>query len=379
MRSKAKVTDHLLIDRPRMLLVLPEAFNCSGGIQMFCRGLSLAAGQWAESTAGTIDALVLNDSVAPDPRYVNGGFSSYFGAGKSKSRLLRTYLKLIFQTKYDLIIFGHVYLSPLALFARLLHPGVKYVVMTYGVEVWHPLSRIQRYALGHANTVLAISDYTGEQLVKHRSAAADKIRIFPCTLDPYWQFDVAPEKEAGGPPVILSVTRMNVNDRYKGIDNVILSLPAVVSEVGPLEYKVIGEGDDVPRLRALAAGLGVSRYLSFAGPMSEAELRSQYQRCSLFVLPSRKEGFGIVFLEAMAFRKAVVGGAHGGTPSVVKDGETGLLVDNDDVPGIARSIIKLLKDDDRRSRFGNAGHERVVSQFTFDHFERNFRNIVESV
>src|SRR5205823_13333779 len=104
---------------------------------------------------------------------------------------------------------------------------------------------------------------------------------------------------------------------------------------------------------------GVARYVHFMGGVSEAELRGLYKRCSLFVMPSRKEGFGIVFLEAMAYGKPVVGGAHGGTPSVVRDGETGLLVESSDVAGIADSIILLLGNEEMRKTFGLAGHKRL--------------------
>ena len=150
---------------------------------------------------------------------------------------------------------------------------------------------------------------------------------------------------------------------------------AVVQEIGPVEYRVIGQGDDVPRLRALAAGLGVARYVNFMGGISDAELRSQYGRCSLFVMPSKKEGFGIVFLEAMAYGKPVIGGAHGGTPSVVKDGETGLLIDNADIVGIANSISQLLSNEGMREQFGNAGHQRLLDEFTFEKFEHNLQEV----
>jgi glycosyltransferase involved in cell wall biosynthesis len=172
---------------------------------------------------------------------------------------------------------------------------------------------------------------------------------------------------------------MEKEDRYKCIDNVIRSLPAIVREAGPVDYRVVGRGDDVPRLKALAAGLGMSRYVNFMGGVSDAELRVQYQNCSLFVMPSRKEGFGIVFLEAMAYGKPVVGGAHGGTPSVVKDGETGLLVDSSDVAGIAQAITRLLSDKKMREEFGRAGHQRLLDKFTFDKFEYNLQEVFRSL
>ena len=345
---------------------------------MFCRALCLAAGGWARDTGASVSALVLNDAIAPDARYVNGGFTSYLGAGKSKTKFVRQYLRQIVSNHYDWIIFAHVSLSPLALVARLFNPRVKIGIAAYGIEVWGPLSKLQREALRAADVVLAISEYTKAQVARHAEIDPDKIRIFPCTLDPHWEIDAYTTTPGRTPPVILSVARINKDDRYKGIDNVIRSLPAVVREVGPVDYRVVGRGDDAPRLRAIAAGLGVSRYVNFMGSVAEAELREQYKRCSLFVMPSNEEGFGIVFLEAMAFGKPVVGGANGGTPSVVNDGETGLLVDSSDVAGVGQSLINLLNDRELRERLGQAGHQRLLDNFTFDKFERNFREVVES-
>jgi glycosyltransferase involved in cell wall biosynthesis len=299
--------------------------------------------------------------------------------GRSKAKLVGHYLMRMCTTRYDQIIFGHVYLSPLALFAKLLNPAVKIGVISYGIEVWQPLTKIQRWALARADVILAISDHTKGEVIRHNNVSAEKLTIFPCTLDPYWkESEPAPESEVT-PPVILSVARMKKEDRYKGIDNVIKSLAAVVRSVGPVEYVVVGQGDDVPRLKALASGLGVSRYVRFMGGVSDDELRALYQGCSVFVMPSKKEGFGIVFLEAMAYGKPVVGGAHGGTPSVVKDQETGLLVESDDVAGIAESLIALLSDKNMRQALGEAGHRRLLAEFTFGKFERNLGEVFRAL
>jgi glycosyltransferase involved in cell wall biosynthesis len=359
----------------KVLLVLPETFNCAGGIQMFCRALCLAAGKWAQRNEASVDALVLNDDMPPDKSYVNGGFASYVGAGKSKTKFIYRYLRQTLASNYLWIIFGHVSLSPLALFTKSLNSKAKIGVVAHGVEVWKPLPRAQRKALHQVDLILAVSDYTKGELIKYNALPSEKISIFPNTLDPHWNSTPPVTKLESSPPVILSVTRLNKEDRYKGIDSVIRSLPVVVQEIGPVEYRVVGQGDDVPRLRALAAGLGVARYVNFMGGISDAELRSQYGRCSLFVMPSKKEGFGIVFLEAMAYGKPVIGGAHGGTPSVVKDGETGLLLDNADIAGIANSISQLLSSERMREQFGNAGHQRLLDEFTFEKFEHNLQEV----
>jgi len=362
----------------RILLVLPEAFECAGGIQMFCRTLCLAAGRWAKRHNAQLSALALNDSTAPDTRYVNGGFASYVGAGKSKAKFIRHYLRHIATSRYDLIIFGHVSLAPLALVLSRFKSGVKTGVITYGLEVWQPLTKAQRMALEKMDFVLAISDYTKNQLSEQRVVSADKIRLFPCSLDPYWEMQTHVPATSSTPPVILSVVRMGKEDRYKGIDSVIKSLPLIVRELGPVVYRIVGRGDDVPRLKALAEQLAVSQYVSFTGGLPEEELREHYRRCSVFVMPSEKEGFGIVFLEAMAYAKPVIGGAHGGTPSVVKDGETGLLVNHQDIAGISQAIIRILSDKEMSERFGRAGRARLLNEFTFQKFESNLDEVFRS-
>jgi glycosyltransferase involved in cell wall biosynthesis len=353
----------------RLLLLLPEVFGRAGGIQMFCRALCLAAGRWAQSNDASVTALALNDNVAPDERYI-GGFDYYAGAAGVKAKFIWYYLRQVAASRCDWVVFGHVALSPLVTLAKLFNPGVKTCVVTYGIEVWRPLSKAQQRALRQADVVLAISDYTKGQLTRRSGVAPEKIRVVPCALDPHWGAAAPDAGREPAPPILLSVTRLVKEDRYKGIDNVIRSLPEVVCDAGPVEYRVVGRGDDVPRLRALADGVGVGRYVNFMGGLSDAELREQYRLCSVFVLPSREEGFGIVFLEAMAHGKPVVGGAHGGTPSVVKEGETGLLVDSSDVAGIADSITRLLGDEELRRSLGRAGHRRLLDEFTFNKFEQ---------
>lgn len=346
---------------------------------MFCRALSMAAGRWAKREGACVSAVVLNDGSEPDARYVNGGFDCFVHAGRSKTKFVGNYLRLLTGSRYDLIVSAHVSLAPLALLARARGRNVHTAVIAYGVEVWRPLPLAQRAALRRADAVLSISDYTAEELSRWGGVEAGKIKLFPCTLDPFWEVKSieAPAADSSV-PVMLSVVRMEKEDRYKGIDRVIESLPAVVREVGAVDYRIVGRGADVPRLQALAKELGVERYVTFAGGLADCELREEYRRCSLFVMPSEKEGFGIVFLEAMAHAKAVVGGAHGGTPSVVTDGQTGLLVKRSDTTALARALVRLLSDSSLREQMGRAGRERLLNEFTFDKFESNLDEFFKS-
>lgn len=379
----------------RILLLLPEVFASAGGIQMFCRALCLAAGRWAEENNATVTALVLNDGArqdaaerekeaggkedsqkaafAPDARYVGARFSAYVAARQSKARLIGSYVKHLAVAKPDVMLCGHVSLAPLLLLA----PHIKSVVFAYGIEVWRALSWAERRALRQADAVLAISDYTRDELIRRNELTPAKVKLFPCALDPYWTANAADEQQQE-PPLLLTVSRLTRSDAYKGIDSVIESLPKVIRECGAVDYRVVGSGDDLPRLRALAERLGVADYVTFTGRLGDEALQQLYRRASVFVLPSEGEGFGIVFLEAMAYGKAIIGGAHCGTPSVVADGETGLLVKRSDTEALASAIIRLLQDRELRRQLGRAGQQRLLDNFVFARFEEKLAALLSS-
>jgi phosphatidyl-myo-inositol dimannoside synthase len=364
----------------RILLLLPEAFGSAGGIQMFCRSLCLAAGRWAQRNDALVSAIVLNDggdkNFAPDPRYINGGFHSYIACDKSKAKFVYRYLKQLLAYKPDIILFGHIALSPLALLTLAPDKRVKSCVITYGIEAWQTLSSAERKALQRAEAVLAISDYTRDEVIKRNHLSPAKVKLFPCALDPFWAADAQSQSQESAPPLLLTVSRLTTSDAYKGVDSVIESLPMVIREFGAIDYRIVGSGDDLPRLRRLAEKLGVADSVTFTGTLTNEALQECYRRCSLFVMPSEGEGFGIVFLEAMAYAKAVIGGAHAGTPSVVVHGETGLLVERSDTSGLGQAIIQILRDHELRRKFGRAGKQRLLDKFVFDRFEENLGSLL---
>jgi phosphatidylinositol alpha-1,6-mannosyltransferase len=365
-----------------ILLLLPEVFGSAGGIQMFCRSLCLATGRWAERNDAKVSAVVLNDNIDDqrklDSHYLNDSFQSYIGTDKSKAKFAYEYVKQLLLYKPDVIIFGHVGLSPLALFTPVFRRGVKHWVIAHGIEVWRALSLADRKALQRVDIVSAVSQYTRDEVIKRNNLSPAKVKLFPCALDPFWTADEQPAAQESTPPLLLTVSRLTSSDAYKGVDSVIESLPGVIREFGAVDYRIVGTGDDIPRLRALAEKLEVADYVTFTGALTAEALQESYRRCSLFVMPSEGEGFGIVFLEAMAYEKAVIGGAHAGTPSVVVNGETGLLVERLDIKGLTNAIVQILRDDELRQKFGHAGKQRLLDKFVFERFEENLDILLTS-
>jgi glycosyltransferase involved in cell wall biosynthesis len=108
-------------------------------------------------------------------------------------------------------------------------------------------------------------------------------------------------------------------------------------------------------------------------------LAACYAHCDVFALPSRGEGFGMVFLEAMACGKPTIGGAHGGVPDIIDDGETGILVAHGDVERLAQAIEFILADPNRGAAMGLRGRERVASEFSFARFQTSLLAVLDEV
>ena len=329
----------------RILLLSPELFRADGGIARIMR-LYLKALCAQCGPGGRVDSLVLNDPPGRDDRlarYANERLGESLGCDGHKFRFLIQALKLGSQA--DLLICGHLHHLAIAWLVRLINPRLKYFLVAHGIEVWRPYSWIERRALRGAHRILCVSEYTRRQLLRfHPSLPADRLVVVPNTLDPYF----TPDLNAAGlgvpfaGPRILAVSRLTVPDNYKGIDTLIEALPSIRQEFPFARLRVVGEGDDVPRLTALAAGRGVTSAVEFAGAISDEALRTEYATCDLFALPSRKEGFGLVYLEAMTYGKPCLAARAGGAPEVINE-TVGQLVDYGDIPALAAAVADLTR------------------------------------
>jgi len=178
---------------------------------------------------------------------------------------------------------------------------------------------------------------------------------------------------------------MAASERYKGHDLVMRALPTVVARVPNLTYAVVGEGDDRERLERVARELGVAEYVVFTGELSDHELAAMYRRSEILVLPSRTvlgdrspkgEGFGIAFLEAMAFGRPVIGPSYGAPVELIRHKETGLLVDPEDPRELAQALLDVLGNPEAAREMGRAGRELVTKHYSHQMFRQRLAQIL---
>lgn len=254
-----------------------------------------------------------------------------------------------------------------------------YLVWLLGVEVWKPLHGDRFRALERAQARLAISLTTAR-----RAAVANPLLPgFAVVHLGHPSFPVggglSEAATGGGSPLplagegpgvrVLMVGRMDPAERYKGHDEVLAIFPAVVGRVPTAHLIIAGGGADRPRLEAKARALGLGDHVTFAGYLDPDALTDLYRHCAALVLPSSGEGFGLVYLEAMAAARPVVALTGGAAEEIVVDGETGWLVPPQDPRALTAALVELLEQPEEAGRRGGAGRRRYEERFTFEAFE----------
>ena len=233
----------------------------------------------------------------------------------------------------------------LAILLALVTPW-RILIYTHGEEVvqtgYNRLARMRGPALRACDAVLTVSSFTRDRLIGDFGVAPTRIRLVTSGVDTE-RFAPALVRE----PFILGVGRLI---ERKGFDRLIDAFALIAADFPDYRLKIIGKGPEEAALKARADRSGYASRIDFMGPIGDNDLTALYQRCTLVAMPNRSlpdgdtEGFGLVFLEANACGKPVIGGRAGGAVDAIVDGETGLLVDGTDCHAIAAAIRRLLSD-----------------------------------
>lgn len=260
------------------------------------------------------------------------------------------------------------------------------ILLGYGREFMPEPGRpvrglLQRRVLGAASLCLAISDYTADNFVR-AGVARERVRVIGAGVSPEALGGaedagrrLRAQRGLGDGFLLLTVARLV---RRKGHDLVLRAMAELGDAEPRLRYAIVGDGPERAALEDMVRGLGLGECVILAGAVADAELPAWYAACDAMVMPSRDipgeppEGFGLVYLEAGAAGKPVIGARTGGVASAIVDGETGLLVEPEDVRGLTEALRLLTSDAAGAAEMGRRGRERVVAEFTWDHVAGRF-------
>lgn len=352
-------------------LCATEIFGSFGGIQTYMR---LLAESLRRAQKSGVDFSLLD--AAASPRLAS---RPCVAAGGSRIKLVRELLRWV--DVDDTIVFGHLNLAPLGLALKTTGRIEDYVIVLHGIEAWRRLSPLRTLALRQAGRIIATTPFTLDEVRRLNPLGPVKGELLPLALEPH-RFEL--NQQAGsfsrseGPLRLLSLTRLDKTERDKGIHWVLEALARLDDSEFSFQYTIVGDGDDRGRLQRMANDLGLEEQVEFTGSVSDAVLKDHFYAADVFVLPSRKEGFGLVYLEAMAHGLPLIACRAGGVPFVVDDGVTGILVEYGEVGEIV-SAIQTFADEQRREDFAHNALRQASSRYAFSRFHRDFHRILDNL
>lgn len=332
-------------ERP-ILLVAPSLTGLGGGIEVYLRQLLEALAQVCPRVP--LHALLAREAELARPELLSPPLrerlvvTGAHDAARTR-RLVELGLRAAAAVRLrpQLVVCGHVNYAAIAHgIARA--TGARLFALAYGVESWRIRSRAAAHALRRADKVVCISAFTAAEVTRELSLPPERVAVLHNAVDtvrfsPGAPTEAIERRLAHLPrPRLLSVCRLDAGEQYKGVDQTIEAVARLRGR-RRLSYLVVGTGSDLPRLRALAAARAPEE-VSFFGQAGDDELPDLYRASDLFVMPSRNEGFGYVFIEALACGLPVVAGSVDGSVDALCGGRLGLLVDPFDPDAIARAI-----------------------------------------
>jgi glycosyltransferase involved in cell wall biosynthesis len=367
---------------------VPDFSGAMGGIQTFSRFLVRGLKECHDNVE--LSVFAKNDVSAAEPEDRAIACFHSLGMWSGWQRTPAFTLKLLqsgYRERPDLIVVAHANFAPVADWLKRLC-GIPFIAIGHGVEVWSKPARHADTALRNATKLFAVSNFTRARMAEVLELPLERIELLPNTFQPD-KFVPAPKPRfllkryglGADQPVILTIARLASAERYKGYDQVLRALPRIREQFPDVRYVLGGRGPDRARVTSLVAQHRLEETVILAGYIPEHELCAHYNLCDVFAMPSKGEGFGIVFLEALSCGKPVVAGNKDGSADAVLNGRIGLLIDPDDPAQIADAIIQILSRRDsaeaikERQRF----RREAIDAYGYPRFVERLREIVDSV
>jgi len=370
----------------KLLFVNLMAFRSTGGLEKFNRCFLKALNGLSNTLSYQPAGISLCD-VSADERY----FPKPAYKGFNNNKVLFALYSIFQSLRSDVLILGHINTAIVGLVFKMLFPRKKLLLICHGIEVWQPLTGIKKKVLVKADKVLAVSEYTRQQIIKLQGKSPQDVAVFHNTIDPYFEVPHSFSKDeqlaarygiTHSDFVVYTLCRLSSKEKYKGYDAVIQAIALLADKYTNLKYLIAGKYDEAERERvdALIATNNLEDRVLFAGYIQDDEIVKHYQLGDVFIMPSSGEGFGIVFIEAMACGRQVVSGNADGSVDALRNGELGTIVDANNIQAIAKAIEEKMQNVNKfDSAASVALQQSVIRYFGFDAYKNNLKNLLQPI
>lgn len=364
----------------KILALVSDAFGGRGGIAKFNRDLLAALCLMPEIQR----VVALPRVIGEPPDQLPDKLDYITCAADGKLRYGLAVLHSAIRNPHSaLILCGHIHLLPFAFLARALCRGSSsrcpVVLIVHGIEAWQPTRRrlVNRLAR-RIDALIAVTDFTRRHFLAWAKPERAQTFLLPNCVD-LSRFTPGPKNPAlleryglRDRAVLLTVARLSTSERYKGIDEVLTVLPSLARDIPSLAYLIVGHGDDRARLQARARQLGVADRVVFTGWVNDTELVEHYRLGDAFVMPGRGEGFGIVYLEALACGVPVVASRADASAEVVNGCERATVADPSNPADVEAAIRAALQ-------FGRGSPPKMLERYSTAQFQERCSGIFQPI
>jgi phosphatidyl-myo-inositol dimannoside synthase len=359
----------------RVLALITDAFGGRGGIALYNRDLLTALCSHPACTEVVAVPRLISDKLEKLPeklRYITDGINN-------KVRYVKTVLQYVRKNRQvGLILCGHVNLLPVA-YVVSFWSKAPILLVVYGIDVWKPTrSLLNNYLINKIDAFISISNATKHRFLQWAKVEDDRGFILPNAVHPHL-YGPGPKDSSllnryglQGKTVLLTVGRLSAEEQYKGFDEVIGLLQELSKDIPDVVYLIVGDGTDRERLEEKAKASGVSDKVVFAGYIPESEKADHYRLADVFIMPSKGEGFGFVFLEAMACGIPVIASKLDGSREAVREGKLGSVVDPENAEEVKAAILQALT-------YPRGQIPDGLDYFSFDNFQSRLHDIINTV
>ena len=371
------------IIKSKILFTYLVAFGKTGGIEKVNRTILKCLSSYNNDNVKA-EAWSLNDVLVEKKYFSNNKFR---GFGGSKFKFV---FNMIFHSgTWDKLIVGHINLAIPIRIMKILNPRLKIILMVHGIEVWDKLKYNKRWLLEKADKIISVSNFTKNILVNQSDVNEKKIVVLHNCLDYFFSKELILTKPSyllerynisNTTKVLLTVTRINKREGSKGYDIVIKVLKMLSEKNKSIDFKYLLCGkyelDEFNRLKNLINDFNLTSKIILTGFINEDELIDHYRLADIYIMPSIKEGFGMVYIEAAACGLQVIAGNADGSAEALLNGEIGHLINPDNQNEIEIKLKELLKDTIVKSKEIS---EIAYKEYDFENYKKSLRVIVENV
>ncbi|MFA6276986.1 MAG: glycosyltransferase family 4 protein [Pedobacter sp.] len=368
---------------PKVLFLTLKVFGFTGGIEKVCRSICRSLYDLGEDNTLEPTVYSMYDKYFDrDSRYLKKQQYHAFNEHR-KYFVIKSLMKGI---RSDVIILSHINLLSIGYLIKRFSPKTKVYLLAHGIEIWRKLPEPKLKALKRLDKIIAVSHFTAEKIKSIHGIKADKMEILNNCIDPFYFFPENFSKPKtlleryglnSNQKILMSLSRVVSSEKYKGYDNTISILPQLIKKYPEVVYLIAGKSDEEEKLRLekLITKHQIANHIKLIGFIDEAEITDHFLLSDIFVMPSKKEGFGIVFIEAMASGLYVVAGNKDGSVDALKNGELGKLVNPDDSNEIEKTLDELLKSPLNHEE-KIALQKNVLKAFSYEKYRESIKKLI---